>query len=95
MGLCADELGSPLLLVPSRSEVSCCFRSFLATQLTGQAISSPTRKLISIRFALHELMISSATRIQLRKGRAEERIAKLQDSPDMPEGEATYVLKVG
>jgi len=38
---------------------------------------------------------SSATRIQLRKGRGEERIAKLQDSPDMPEGEATYCLKSG
>lgn len=37
----------------------------------------------------------SATRIQLRKGRGEERIAKLQDSPDMPEGEATYCLKSG
>ncbi|EJT52318.1 hypothetical protein A1Q1_04529 [Trichosporon asahii var. asahii CBS 2479] len=31
----------------------------------------------------------------LRKGRGEERIAKLQDSPDMPEGEATYCLKSG
>lgn len=39
--------------------------------------------------------ISSATRVQLRKGRGEERIAKLQDSPDMPEGEATYCLKSG
>jgi len=31
----------------------------------------------------------------LRKGRGDERIAKLQDSPDQPEGEATFVLKVG
>ena len=38
---------------------------------------------------------SSATRIQLRKGRGDERIAKLNDSPDMPEGEATYCLKAG
>lgn len=38
---------------------------------------------------------SSAIRIQLRKGRGDERIAKLQDSPDMPEGEATYILKSG
>lgn len=37
----------------------------------------------------------SATRIQLRKGRGDERIAKLQDSPDMPEAEATYCLKSG
>ncbi|RSH87119.1 Meiotic recombination protein dmc1 [Saitozyma podzolica] len=43
----------------------------------------------------HVLAHASATRIQLRKGRGDERIAKLQDSPDMPEGEATYALKAG
>ncbi|WVW80667.1 meiotic recombinase Dmc1 [Kwoniella bestiolae CBS 10118] len=43
----------------------------------------------------HILAHASAVRIQLRKGRGDERIAKLQDSPDMPEGEATYVLKSG
>jgi hypothetical protein len=42
-----------------------------------------------------KLTTSSATRIQLRKGRGDERIAKLNDSPDMPEGEATYTLKSG
>lgn len=41
------------------------------------------------------LIISSATRMQLRKGRGEERIAKLQDSPDMPESEAGYKLAKG
>jgi len=43
----------------------------------------------------HVLAHASATRILLRKGRAEERIAKLQDSPDMPEKEATYVIGSG
>ncbi|CAD6577416.1 MAG: Meiotic recombination protein dmc1 [Tremellales sp. Tagirdzhanova-0007] len=43
----------------------------------------------------HVLAHASATRMQLRKGRGEERIAKLQDSPDMPEAEATYALKAG
>ncbi|CAK9783015.1 unnamed protein product [Cutaneotrichosporon oleaginosum] len=43
----------------------------------------------------HILAHASATRVQLRKGRGDERIAKLQDSPDMPEGEATYCLKAG
>ncbi|WWC92542.1 meiotic recombinase Dmc1 [Kwoniella dendrophila CBS 6074] len=43
----------------------------------------------------HILAHASAVRIQLRKGRGDERIAKLNDSPDMPEGEATYVLKSG
>nr|XP_019050902.1 meiotic recombinase Dmc1 [Kwoniella bestiolae CBS 10118]OCF29832.1 meiotic recombinase Dmc1 [Kwoniella bestiolae CBS 10118] len=49
----------------------------------------------SFNFAGHILAHASAVRIQLRKGRGDERIAKLQDSPDMPEGEATYVLKSG
>ncbi|WVO18163.1 meiotic recombinase Dmc1 [Cryptococcus depauperatus] len=43
----------------------------------------------------HILAHASATRIALRKGRGDERIAKLQDSPDMPEGEATYTLRSG
>lgn len=30
---------------------------------------------------------ASATRVYLRKGRGEERVAKLADSPDQPEGE--------
>ena len=38
---------------------------------------------------------ASATRIALRKGRADERIAKVVDSPDMPEGEASYRLGPG
>jgi len=38
---------------------------------------------------------SSATRIYLRKGRAEERVAKLQDSPDCPEKEASYQITEG
>lgn len=38
---------------------------------------------------------SSATRMMLRKGKGDERTAKLQDSPDMPEAEATYCLKSG
>ena len=41
------------------------------------------------------LMSSSATRIYLRKGRAEERVAKLQDSPDRPEKEASYQITEG
>ncbi|AAS54591.1 AGR101Cp [Eremothecium gossypii ATCC 10895] len=40
----------------------------------------------------HVLAHASATRILLRKGRGEERVAKLQDSPDMPEKECVYVI---
>jgi meiotic recombination protein DMC1 len=37
----------------------------------------------------------SATRLYLRKGRAEERVAKIQDSPDRPEKEASYQITEG
>ncbi|KAJ7057223.1 DNA recombination and repair protein Rad51 [Mycena amicta] len=43
----------------------------------------------------HILSHASATRMFLRKGRAEERVAKLVDSPDRPESEATYKLDEG
>ncbi|KAH9974048.1 Rad51-domain-containing protein [Lactifluus volemus] len=43
----------------------------------------------------HILSHASATRIFLRKGRAEERVAKLVDSPDKPESEASYKLDDG
>ncbi|KAJ4292568.1 carboxymethylenebutenolidase [Kalmusia sp. IMI 367209] len=43
----------------------------------------------------HILAHASATRILLRKGRGEERVAKIQDSPDMPEKEAIYIITNG
>lgn len=43
----------------------------------------------------HVLAHASATRLLLRKGRGEERVAKLMDSPDCPEAEATYVITQG
>ena len=38
---------------------------------------------------------ASTTRISLRKGRAELRIAKIYDSPDLPESEATFSITSG
>ena len=43
----------------------------------------------------HVLAHASATRILLRKGRGDERVAKVQDSPDVGEGECTYTIKAG
>ncbi|MBW0496954.1 hypothetical protein O181_036669 [Austropuccinia psidii MF-1] len=43
----------------------------------------------------HVLAHASSTRIALRKGRGDERVAKLCDSPDMPEGEASYKITLG
>jgi len=34
-------------------------------------------------------------RLYLRKGRAETRIAKIYDSPDRPEAEATFAITPG
>ncbi|XP_074647662.1 meiotic recombination protein DMC1/LIM15 homolog [Tubulanus polymorphus] len=43
----------------------------------------------------HILAHASTTRISLRKGRGELRIAKIYDSPDLPENEATYAITAG
>ncbi|CAH7682741.1 RecA protein, partial [Phakopsora pachyrhizi] len=43
----------------------------------------------------HVLAHACSTRIALRKGRGDERVAKLCDSPDMPEGEASYKITAG
>ncbi|KAL2832277.1 Rad51-domain-containing protein [Aspergillus pseudoustus] len=43
----------------------------------------------------HVLAHASTTRVLLRKGRGEERVAKIQDSPECPEREATYVITNG
>ncbi|PIK53928.1 putative meiotic recombination protein DMC1/LIM15-like [Apostichopus japonicus] len=40
----------------------------------------------------HILAHASTTRISLRKGRGENRIGKIYDSPDMPENEATFAI---
>ncbi|CAM9322725.1 unnamed protein product, partial [Phaeothamnion confervicola] len=43
----------------------------------------------------HVLAHASTTRISLKKGKGEERIAKIFDSPMMPEAEATYAITSG
>lgn len=43
----------------------------------------------------HILAHASTTRIALRKGRGETRIAKIYDSPDQPESEATFAITEG
>lgn len=38
---------------------------------------------------------ASTTRLALRKGRGEQRICKVMDSPMMPEAEATFMIGSG
>ncbi|OQR76020.1 meiotic recombination protein DMC1/LIM15 -like protein, partial [Tropilaelaps mercedesae] len=40
----------------------------------------------------HILAHASTTRVQLRKGRGEIRIAKIYDSPELPEDEAQFAI---
>ncbi|KAK6170632.1 hypothetical protein SNE40_018982 [Patella caerulea] len=43
----------------------------------------------------HILAHASTVRVSLRKGRGENRIAKIYDSPDLPENEATFAISSG
>ncbi|GIY61384.1 hypothetical protein CDAR_541611 [Caerostris darwini] len=43
----------------------------------------------------HILAHASTTRILLRKGKGETRIAKIYDSPDLPEDETTFAITMG
>lgn len=43
----------------------------------------------------HVLAHASTTRVYLRKGRNETRVAKIYDSPDVPEAEAMYAITNG
>lgn len=40
----------------------------------------------------HILAHASTTRLMLKKGRGETRIAKIYDSPDLPENECTFAI---
>ncbi|KAJ8487292.1 hypothetical protein ONZ51_g4262 [Trametes cubensis] len=73
----------------------------IAVLLTNQVQSDPGATMTFVAGGAlkpiggHILSHASATRMFLRKGRAEERVAKLVDSPDRPESEAAYKLDEG
>ncbi|KAF8735213.1 hypothetical protein AX14_002478 [Amanita brunnescens Koide BX004] len=73
----------------------------IAILLTNQVQSDPGATMTFVAGGAlkpiggHILSHASATRMFLRKGRAEERVAKLVDSPDKPESEASYKLDEG
>ncbi|KAM6498515.1 Rad51 domain containing protein [Amanita muscaria] len=73
----------------------------IAVLLTNQVQSDPGATMTFVAGGAlkpiggHILSHASATRMFLRKGRAEERVAKLVDSPDRPESEASYKLDEG
>ncbi|XP_069700751.1 meiotic recombination protein DMC1/LIM15 homolog [Periplaneta americana] len=69
---------------------------FITNQMTADPGASLTfqadpKKPIGGNIIAH----ASTTRISLRKGRGETRIAKIYDSPDLPESEATFAITAG
>ncbi|KAI9480482.1 MAG: meiotic recombinase Dmc1 [Benjaminiella poitrasii] len=72
----------------------------IAVFLTNQVSSDPGAGMTFVAdpkkpVGGHILAHASSTRIYLRKGRGDERVAKLYDSPDMPESEASYCINSG
>uniref|UniRef100_A0A158PH42 RECA_3 domain-containing protein n=1 Tax=Angiostrongylus costaricensis TaxID=334426 RepID=A0A158PH42_ANGCS len=69
---------------------------FISNQMTadpgaGMTFQADPKKPIGGHILAH----ASTTRIMLKKGRGETRIAKIYDSPDMPENEATFAISNG
>ncbi|KAG0060920.1 Meiotic recombination protein dmc1 [Linnemannia elongata] len=72
----------------------------VAVYLTNQVQSDPGGGLTFVAdpkkpVGGHIMAHASTTRLYLRKGRGEERIAKVYDSPDVPEAEAPYAIAAG
>ena len=71
----------------------------VAVLLTNQVTANPDSSMFAgdskKPIGGHVLAHASTTRLYLRKGKAEQRIAKLYDSPSLPEAEATFALAVG
>ena len=70
----------------------------VAVFITNQMMSDPGATMTFVAdpkkpVGGHVLAHASTTRIYLRKGRNEQRVAKIYDSPDMPEAEATYMYE--
>ncbi|MBC5792880.1 MAG: DNA repair and recombination protein RadA [Nanohaloarchaea archaeon] len=68
-----------------------------AVVVTNQVMSNPDQMFGDPTKAIggHIVAHNSATRLYLRKGKKGKRVAKLVDSPYMPEGEAVYNIEDG
>lgn len=72
----------------------------IAVLITNQMMSDPSATLTFVAdpkkpIGGHVLAHASTTRIYLRKGKGETRIAKIYDSPELPENEAMYAITSG
>ncbi|KAJ7170090.1 Rad51-domain-containing protein [Mycena filopes] len=89
------------ILLTNQVQCSCCLFLLMAALCTNLPAADPGATMTFVAGGAlkpiggHILSHASATRMFLRKGRAEERVAKLVDSPDRPESEASYKLDEG
>ncbi|PVU96364.1 hypothetical protein BB559_002404 [Furculomyces boomerangus] len=72
----------------------------VAVYITNQIMSDPGAGLTFVAdpkkpVGGNILAHASTTRLSLRKGRGDQRVAKIYDSPDVPEAEAVYSLTIG
>ncbi|KAI8067054.1 meiotic recombinase Dmc1 [Gongronella butleri] len=72
----------------------------MAIYITNQVSSDPGGGMVFVSdpkkpVGGHVLAHASTTRVYLRKGRGEERVAKIYDSPDVPESEASFAITPG
>ena len=72
----------------------------IAVYLTNQVMADPGGGATFVQdpkkpVGGHILAHASTTRLYLRKGRGEQRICKMYDSPCLPEGEATFQIGLG
>ncbi|CAG8494290.1 14776_t:CDS:10 [Funneliformis caledonium] len=72
----------------------------VAVYITNQVQADPGSNMMFVSdprkpIGGHVLAHASTVRLYLRKGRGDERIAKIYDSPDMPEAESPYTISAG
>ena len=69
--------------------VACVITNQVVAKVDGAMSFGPTTAPIGGNIIAH----ASTTRLSLRKGRGENRICKIFDSPCLPEGEATFAIQ--
>ncbi|MCJ1429523.1 Meiotic recombination protein dmc1 [Sticta canariensis] len=91
----------PLPLITTKADERAAIEFNICVLMTNQVQSDPGANALFAGadgrkpVGGHILAHASTTRLLLRKGRGEERVAKIVDSPDCPEREATYVITNG
>ncbi|KAL7711896.1 Meiotic recombination protein DMC1 [Entamoeba marina] len=80
--------------------IKICEEFNVAVVITNQVMSDPGANAMFVSdpkkpIGGHVIAHASTTRLYLRKGKGEQRIVKIYDSPNLPEAEATYAIENG